>query len=135
MRILLPFGIGLAIAAGACVAATRSGDTRQAPTPAEAAASLDPSKGPDRQMLDFGEAHPECRMWTNWEKLCSRTGPAGSVQCNVDPDQRVEPSTPFCASNPLALRPGIDPQQLSSSERFCVAARAFERISTDLRPA
>ena len=51
----------------------------------------------DRELEAFDKTHPQCRLWTDWHKLCSRTGPAGSTYCRTDPEHQAEPSTPFCA--------------------------------------
>jgi len=63
----------------------------------QATSNLNPARAADRQLRAYGEAHPECALWTNWEKLCSRTGPGGSIYCDTDADARVAPSAPFCA--------------------------------------
>jgi hypothetical protein len=114
--------LGAAIGAG-CVAATssRSADRPQARAPASG--DLDPARTADRQMTAYGEAHPECRMWSNWEKLCSRTGPNGSIYCNIDPDRRVDPSAPFCADSNR-----LEPRNWSAAEhrsrtRYCASRR------------
>lgn len=60
----------------------------------------DVSSPADRQLMAFDKAHPACRMWTDWHKLCSRTGKNGTTFCRTDPTSRVKPSTPFCAGGP-----------------------------------
>jgi len=51
----------------------------------------------DRALQAFDKNHPECALWSNWRKLCSRIGPGGSTYCRTDPDHPASPSAPFCA--------------------------------------
>ena len=64
------------------------------------------------------EQHPECPLWTNWEKLCSRTWIGGAIHCNRDPGRPVAPSTPFCArpTTEIATWPA---SERGSYNRFC----------------
>ena len=50
----------------------------------------------DQALAAFDRHHPLCALWTDWRKLCSRTGPKGSTYCRTDPEHPVTPSTPFC---------------------------------------
>jgi rubredoxin len=63
-------------------------------------APYDNSKA-DRVLKAFDEGHPKCALWTDWHKLCSRTGPNGSTYCRTDPGHPAEPSAPFCAIDPV----------------------------------
>jgi hypothetical protein len=51
----------------------------------------------DRALKAFDDEHPKCALWTDWHKLCSRTGPKGSTYCRIDSGHPTAPSTPFCA--------------------------------------
>lgn len=77
----------------------------------------------DRALREFGEKHPSCPMWTNWQRLCSRTG-SGDVACTTDPGRRVAPSEPFCAGY-LRASPYYrhNPAQERSYLRFCSGSR------------
>lgn len=95
MRFALTVGLTAAsFMAVACVAGLTA---QSAGVGASASATLDPSRAADRQMIAFGEANPQCQLWTNWERLCSRTGLGGGIQCHIDPGRRVASSLPFCA--------------------------------------
>lgn len=82
----------------------------------------------DRRLQAFDKANPSCRLWTDWRKLCSRTGKNGATFCRTDPTSPVQPSTPFCASN-------TDRQsriEQTSRLRFCDRReRAFVSGDTD----
>jgi len=67
----------------------------------------------------YGRRHPECKLWTNWQKMCSRTGLQHSVNCTVEPDNPVPPSEPFCA----ATSHGIDIKTYNSEPMKASAAR------------
>lgn len=111
------------VAVAACVPEAPPGAAGPAETAAQAG-PLDSSRPADRQMIAYGEAHPECRLWSNWEKLCSRTGPGRDVRCVADPDRPVEPSAPFCVrrnlSNPSWV---LDDDERASRLRFCLEPR------------
>lgn len=74
----------------------------------------------DADLDQFDRANPRCDLWTNWQKICSRTGPDGSTHCQADPERRVRPSTPFCV-----YRDGdvdyhfLDGPEAGSAERYC----------------
>jgi hypothetical protein len=51
----------------------------------------------DRRLRAFDKSHPQCALWTDWHKLCSRTGPNGASYCRLDRQHTVVPSQPFCA--------------------------------------
>jgi hypothetical protein len=54
-------------------------------------------KDADTALAAFDQANPDCQLWTNWQKMCSRTGDGGATICALDPAFTVEPSIPFCA--------------------------------------
>jgi hypothetical protein len=71
----------------------------------------------DRALLTFREHNPDCALWSDWQRLCSRMGPSGSVTCKTDPFRKVARSAPFCVSG----RPKIGSQaEVASRDRFCV---------------
>ena len=51
----------------------------------------------DRRLRAFDKSHPQCALWTDWHKLCSRTGPKGASYCRLDRQHTAAPSQPFCA--------------------------------------
>jgi hypothetical protein len=115
MRKTLLASLALGLMVGAAGIAMTSSSLRRASGNQSASRPLNPAHVADRQMIAFGEAHPGCPLWTNWEKLCSRTGPEGGVHCQIDPGRRVRPSRPFCARSegssnmwPTAQRVSID---------------------------
>ena len=78
----------------------------------------------DADLARFEADNPDCQLWTNWQKLCSRTGEDGAVSCSATSQfDEIRPSTPFCAAieDGGAYRPivgdGID--EIRSSLRFC----------------
>ena len=54
----------------------------------------------DAALIAFDKQNPSCQLWTNWQKMCSRTGPNGETYCVTDPDKPVNPSAPFCVKQP-----------------------------------
>lgn len=128
-RTLSPsMALGLLVGA-ACVAATSSERLDHARANAPASAALNPARPADRQMLAYGEANPECRMWTNWQKLCSRTGPGGAVHCDIDRARRVAPSLPFCAASRSETPASVaNDAERELRERFCVSHRMVEDL-------
>ena len=87
----------------------------------------------DADLARFERENPSCQLWTNWQKMCSRTGVNGRVICVSDEDKTVRPSQPFCdrRSDPisgLSLADNPDEQQKLiegeaarfSRNRFCV---------------
>lgn len=77
----------------------------------------------DGALLAFGEANAKCQIWTNWQKMCSRTGEGGRSICILDVDRPVSPSEPFCASSDESrARPDLNnlsAKQQASALRFC----------------
>lgn len=128
MRRVLIFASALALLpVAACIDAAASSAPESTGSNRAASSALDPATAADRQMLAYGEANPECRMWTNWQKLCSRTGPGGAVHCNVDPGRRVTPSRPFCARR-ARVEPRFAPAvaERASAERFCLSHQTIQ---------
>jgi hypothetical protein len=72
----------------------------------------------DRVLKAFDANHPKCALWTDWHKLCSRTGPSGSTYCRTDLLHPAEPSTPFCARDFSSPVKDDTPAQLLSRRRF-----------------
>jgi len=102
---------------GAVLAVAAVGQQSRAPQ----GAASDPNYPPpyddsraDGALRAFDEKHPECALWTDWHKLCSRTGPSGSTYCRTDPEHPANPSTPFCARGVGNYVPG---QHMSGPER------------------
>ena len=72
----------------------------------------------DRRLKVFDEGHPKCALWTDWHKLCSRTGPNGSTYCRTDAWYQVSPSTPFCVRDFSQPRAVQAPSEIESQNRF-----------------
>jgi hypothetical protein len=76
----------------------------------------------DRELEAFDRDNPACELWTNWEKMCSRSGPNGETFCKEDPVMRVSASSPFCVVdnkgtyNPIQT---YSKPQYESYVRFC----------------
>lgn len=80
--------------------------------------------GAGKRLADFGRSNPGCRLWTDWQSMCSRSGPGGALRCSSDPGRPVEPSEPFCvaARGSEAVPYVANFQALrESSLRFCAA--------------
>jgi hypothetical protein len=75
----------------------------------------------EAKLAAFDRAHPTCALWTDWSRMCSRTGPDGETFCVRDPDRPVAPSEPFCVSEGgKAWHERVwTPAQRVSAERFC----------------
>lgn len=75
-----------------------------------------------RQLASFAAGNPECQLWTDWKRMCSRTGPDGQMSCSADAEMPVEPSAPFCAVSSDGLGVGSrikTKEQWLSEARFC----------------
>lgn len=74
-------------------------------------------------MEAFGQSKPDCEIWTNWRKVCSRTGEVGGVLCS-EAAMPVSPSAPFCMAETGESYSGLAPDatvaQRESFNRFCV---------------
>jgi hypothetical protein len=77
----------------------------------------------DADLAQFNLDHPECKLWTNWQKMCSRGPELGQVSCVTDASRPVRPSRPFCAGNngghARAGPPSSIPIDLATLRRFC----------------
>lgn len=70
----------------------------------------------EADLASFDSGNPGCYLWTNWQKLCSRTGAGGATECKEDRQRRVRPSRPFCIrGNPA----NWSDAQAQSAFRFC----------------
>lgn len=74
----------------------------------------------DVALQKFDNENPKCELWTNWQKMCSRTGINGRTECVIDPDYVVRPSTPFCAEASIP-----DRVRFRQSEQF-FSAKSLE---------
>ena len=75
----------------------------------------------DASLTAFDKNNPDCQLWTNWQKMCSRTGEGGATRCITDSQKSVRPSTPFCAEPSaisFSLTDILDLGQKKSAERF-----------------
>ncbi len=80
----------------------------------------------DAQLAKFGREHPRCQLWTNWQKMCSRTGRGGEPHCVTDPDMPVTPSEPFCVYEGLGAHVSdLDTPDAGSRERFCIRTTTY----------
>jgi hypothetical protein len=102
---------GLATASGPLPVSSVSPVGAHAPEPYDLASSA------DRKLLNYDRAHPDCDLWTNWRKLCSRMGPNGETTCRTDLYHSAKPSEPFCADS----KPGRQdtPAEALSRNRYC----------------
>lgn len=77
----------------------------------------------DVALDQFDKDNPSCQLWTNWQKMCSRTGENGQTLCQSTHQHGIRPSTPFCAAkeNGGTRRAALsdDMRQIRSSLRFC----------------
>lgn len=71
---------------------------------------------PSKALKKFAHKNPDCKLWSDWQSLCSYTGKNGSILCHDDPSMRVEPSEPFCTHVDLTK---ITEAQQYSLDRFC----------------
>lgn len=70
----------------------------------------------DVALEKFEKDNPSCQLWTNWQRMCSRTGKNGAAECISDDALSVRPSTPFCAEVNIGAR-----NEFRVSEQFAVA--------------
>jgi hypothetical protein len=113
-----------ALAGAACAMQALPSRSPQRDTAASPASGLNPANTADRVLQAFDAAHPQCQLWTNWQKMCSRTGPDGATVCVIDPDRPVRPSEPFCTGGPWSADEPATRAQLASYGRFCRVRRA-----------
>ena len=50
----------------------------------------------DAELAEFDRGHSDCQLWTNWQKMCSRSGPGGRTSCKTSVRRDLRPSAPFC---------------------------------------
>jgi hypothetical protein len=86
-------------------------------------------KDADVALLAFDRNNADCQLWTNWQKMCSRTGAGGSTVCVSDSVIPVRPSAPFCAEVSIKARAEFRRSKLfepdtsvesKSRERYCI---------------
>lgn len=73
----------------------------------------------DADLHAFGSAHPNCEVWSNWQKTCSRLG--SEVSCVEDRARPVRPSAAFCAGG----YDSASQAEITSQFRYC---RVTERL-------
>ena len=87
----------------------------------------------DKKLAEFDKENPDCQLWTNWQKMCSRTGENGATWCTTDPDHPVEPSEPFCTDAYLGYQiSNLSNSQVKSILRFCVGF--YKKIYSSMDP-
>lgn len=76
-------------------------------------------------LASFDGNNPDCQLWTNWQKMCSRTGLNGATHC-ISSSMPVRPSVPFCVARtdqPYDDNDASAPQaERLSHRRFCQRA-------------
>jgi hypothetical protein len=100
-------------------------------------------KEADAALAAFDRDNPDCQLWTNWQKMCSRTGENGATWCTTDPDKPVKPSTPFCEApkgspdrvgDRYSFPPTMTKSQIESANRFCLSGISSKRQCKKLDP-
>ena len=110
--------------ASVCLALTACSEPRQAFEKQHAAAPTYYSSEieADAALADFERNNPSCQLWTNWQKMCSRTGRSGSTSC-IESVHKAMPSEPFCVARTNRPYEGVLPSdsnaQRLSFNRFC----------------
>jgi hypothetical protein len=82
------YSAGVMLALAAC-ATTTSTPSIYYKTQAEA----------DVALAAFDTDNPDCQLWTNWQKMCSRTGENGASDCVKDATHSAKPSDVFCLAD------------------------------------
>ena len=104
-----------------CILLAASCNVNQGPHPSSSMAAFPPT-AVNLSAVEYGIANPDCEMWSDWQKLCSRTGESGSVFC-VDSQVEVPPSATFCVARsgePYSAPSGsAGARELASYNRFC----------------
>jgi hypothetical protein len=103
---------GLAIASGSLASPSAP------PVAGTAHQPYDLASADDRKLLHYDRTHPDCDLWTDWRKLCSRMGPYGETTCRTDPYHSAKPSEPFCADDKIPHRDSL--AEALSRSRYCV---------------
>jgi hypothetical protein len=77
----------------------------------------------DEALKKFDKDNPDCQLWTNWQKMCSRAGEDGTTSCVTDLHMPARPSVPFCAGGVkrvFSVKDQIfDDLEKRSATRFC----------------
>jgi len=68
----------------------------------------------DADLMRFDRKNPQCQLWTNWQKVCTRVD--GVMTCRPDPVRQVRPSKVFCGEQG---DDSLSAVELLSSLRFC----------------
>jgi hypothetical protein len=76
----------------------------------------------DQALLSFGAIHPNCRVWTDWNRVCARRPGSATSECLSSIDS-APPSAPFCAAGPESNFDKMTAAELESANRFCVTFR------------
>ncbi|MGL5840055.1 MAG: hypothetical protein ACRCY3_16300 [Sphingorhabdus sp.] len=117
MKKYLPLALGV-LAISGCIAASSVGADS---SKREESVYYKSQAEADAALAAFDKANPTCQLWTNWQKMCSRTGEKGATYCQKA-QASVRPSVPFCTTNgELDESSDIDYSalQLESYLRFC----------------
>lgn len=89
----------------------------------------------DAELQAFAQNNSSCQLWTNWQKMCSRTGQNGAVACTIDPAKPVEPSKPFCVADADGYG-GFEEKTNTvtqrSRDRFCTSFQSDSALSQEL---
>lgn len=89
----------------------------------------------DAALARFDKDNPDCQLWTNWQKLCSRTGEGGAAFCSTDREKQVAPSKVFCSksSSDVSLEEGsTNSREQISRDRFCTSFDSDSPLSKRL---
>lgn len=82
----------------------------------------------DADLARFDRENPQCQLWTNWQKMCSRTGEG--THCVAADSRRVRPSKVFCShtGGGISAGPGAEatPRVLGSFFRYCDLPGGFD---------
>jgi hypothetical protein len=108
------YSAGVMLALAAC-ATTTSTPSIYYKTQAEA----------DVALAAFDKDNPDCQLWTNWQKMCSRTGDGGrETTCTIDSSKPVKPSAVFCYSaktnEVVDAINAKNPPRITSANRYCL---------------
>lgn len=76
----------------------------------------------DADLARFGIESPTCELWSNWRKICSRTGSDRSDYC-IEGGRSVRPSMPFCARGTGTPWATNNETGYRSIRRFCEEGR------------
>jgi len=89
----------------------------------------------DTALAAFDKDNPSCQLWTNWQKMCSRTGENEATYCATSKANPVKPSKVFCAAEYNEPFSGLveadDDVKIASFLRFCQLPEGFEGSVAD----